>query len=427
MPYTLTHRANHTVEISAHLESAAVDRERDGIVRNIRRKARVPGFRPGKAPTAAIRARFAVEIRDELQEHLTSLLWSEVFDGETNIEPITNPHFRDLSFSEDGGFSFTAELEVRPRYDLPELGGLSLPDISLDVSQAEIDEELAKVQEEQAVWEPAEEDQASDGMLAEVDLRGEVEDSDDEPYTEDGASLVIGGGSVPPEISEALQGARVGDERVATKVLPDDLEDQVKAGKTVTYTISVKGLKRKVLPEIDDDLAKTLGLETLEELRQRVHDVLQQHKRADRRSSWRRFVLDHLEADIDHAELPSSLVQSTLKEQLDRYAYTMAMQGVEFDPEKVDWHEISAKAEPAARQEVLDTLILEQLAETWDTPVPEAEVDAYVASQAARHGVPPAEHKANLAAERKLERVRHAARVAATVDEMIRRAGGEVE
>jgi len=427
MPYTLTHRANHTIEISAHLESAAVDSERDGIVRKFRSKAQVPGFRPGKAPVAAVRARFADEIRDELQEHLTGLLWGEVFDGESEIEPITNPQIRDLSFAEDGAFSFTAELEVRPRYDLPELGELSLPEISLEISEAEIDEELAKVQEEQAVWEPAEDDKAEDGMLAEVDLRGEVEDSDDDPYTEDGASLIIGSDSVPPEISESLQGAKVDDERVATKTLPDDLEDKVKAGKTVTYTISVKGLKRKVLPEIDDDLATTIGLENLEELRQRVHDVLQQQKRGERRNSWRRFVLDHLEADIDQTELPSSLVQSTLKEQLDRYAYTMAMQGVEFDPEKVDWHEISAKAEPAARQEVIDTLILEQLAETWETPVPEAEVDAYVAAEAARHGVPPAEHKANLAAERKLERVRHAARVAATVDEMIRRAGGEVE
>jgi len=427
MPYTLTHRANHTVEISANLEPAAVDLERDGIVRKFRSKAQVPGFRPGKAPVAAVRARFADEIRDELQEHLTGLLWGEVFDGESEIEPITNPQIRDLSFAQDGGFSFTAELEVRPRYDLPELAELSLPEISLEISEAEIDEELVKVQEEQAVWEPAEDDTAEDGILAEVDLRGEVEDSDDEPYAEDGASLIIGSDSVPPEINEALQGAKVGDERVATKVLPEDLEDKDKAGKSVTYTISVKGLKRKVLPEIDDDLATTIGLENLEELRQRVHDVLQQQKRGERRNSWRRFVLDHLETEIDQAELPSSLVQSTLKEQLDRYAYTMAMQGVEFDPEKVDWHEISAKAEPAARQEVLDTLILEQLAETWETPVPEAEVDAYVAAEAARLGVPPAEHKANLAAERKLERVRHAARVAATVDEMIRRAGGEVE
>jgi trigger factor len=427
MPYTLTHRANHTVEISAHLDSAAVDRERDGIVRSFRGKARVPGFRPGKAPVAAVRARFADEIREELQEHLTGLLWREVFEAEREIQPITNPQIRDLSFAEDGGFSFTAELEVRPQYELSEIEDLTLPEISLDVSDAEIDDELTKVQEEQGVWEPSEDAEVADGMLVEVDLKGQLEDSDDEAYNEEGASFIVGSGSAPPEVNEALQGARVGDVRTATKVLPDDLEDEDKAGKTVTYTISVKGLKRKVLPEIDDELAKTIGLEGLDALRQRVKDVLQQQKRGERRNSWRRSVLDHLETDIDQAELPSSLVQSTLREQLDRYAYTMAMQGVDVDPEKIDWNEIAAKAEPAARQEVLDTLILEQLAESWEIPIPEAEVDAYIASEAGRHSVPPAEHKANLAAEGKLERVRHAARIAATVDEMIRRAGGEVE
>jgi trigger factor len=427
MPYTLTHRANHTVEISAHLDSAEVDRKRDDIVRGIRNKASLPGFRPGKAPVAAVRARFADEIRDELQEHLTGLLWREVFDGESEIEPITNPQIRELAFADDGGFSFTAEIEVRPRYELPELGELSLPETSLEVSDAEIDEELAKVQEEQAVWEPAEDNAVVDGTLVEVDLKGELEDSDEEPYNEDGASFIVGSGSAPPEINEALQGARVGDERTATKILPDDIEDKEKAGKTVTYTIAVKGLKKKVLPEIDDELAKTIGLDGLDELRQRVHDVLEQQKRGERRNAWRRFTLDHLQTGIDQAELPSSLVQATLREQLDRYAYTMAMQGVDVDPEKIDWNEIAAKAEPAARLEVLDTLILEQLAESWEISVPEAEVDAYVAQEAARQSVPPAEHKANLAAEGKLERVRHAARIASTVDEMIRRAGEEVE
>ncbi len=427
MPYTLTHRANHTVEISAHLESTDVDRERDGIVRSFRTKARLPGFRPGKAPVAAVKARFADEIREELQEHLTGLLWREVFESESEIEPITNPQIRELAFADDGGFSFTAELEVRPRYELPALDGVSLPEVSLAISDNEIDEEVTKVQEEQAVWEPAEDDEVADGMLVEVDLVGELEDSDDEPYKEEGASFIVGSGSAPPEVNEALQGARVGDARTATKVLPDDLEDEDKAGKTVTYSIEVKGIKKKVLPEIDDELAKTIGLEDLDELRQRVHDVLEQQKRGERRNTWRRSVLDHLEIGIDQAELPSSLVQTTLREQLDRYAYTMAMQGVEVDPEKIDWNEIAAKAEPAARQEVLDTLILEQLAESWEIGVPEAEVDAYVAQEAARQSVPPAEHKANLAAEGKLERVRHAARIAATVDEMIRRAGGEVE
>jgi trigger factor len=427
MPYTLTRRANHTVEISAHLEPEAVTRERNGIIRAFRGKAKVPGFRPGKAPAAAVRARFANEIDEELQEHLTGLLWREVFDGEDEMDPLTNPEISKLEFASDGGFSFKAEFEVRPSYDLPELGELDLPEVSLDVSDAEIDGELLKVQEEQAVWEPADDDQVADGMMVEVDLHGEVEDSEDEPYSEEDARFVVGSDSVPPEVNEALQGARVGDERTAVKVLPDDLEDASRAGKKVAYTIVVKSLKRKSLPEIDDDLATTIGLEDLEELRGRIRDVLGQQKRNERRNAWRRFILDHLAEDIDHAELPSSLVQSTVRDQLDRYAYTLAMQGTNVDPEKIDWQEIAAKAEPAARQEVLDTLLLEQLAESWEVPVPEAEVDAYVATEAARAGIPPAEHKANLAAENKLERIRHAAKVAATVDEMIRRAGGEVE
>jgi FKBP-type peptidyl-prolyl cis-trans isomerase (trigger factor) len=155
--------------------------------------------------------------------------------------------------------------------------------------------------------------------------------------------------------------------------------------------------------------------------------VLENQKRSERRTQWRRFVLDHLEQGLDQGELPPSLVQSTVREQLDRYAYTMAMQGVDVDPEKINWQELAAKAEPAARQEVLDTLILEQMAAEWETPVPENDVDAYIAAEAARLSVPPAEHKANLASDNRLERIRHGARIAATVDEMIRRAGGEEE
>jgi trigger factor len=426
MPYSVTRAANHTVAITANLEPEAVDRERKNILRKIRRSASVPGFRPGKAPEAAVRARYADAIQEELQEHLTGVLWHEIFDGESDMDPLTNPDISDLEFSDDGSFRFTAELEVRPNYEVPEIAELELPEVTLEVADAEIDEELLKVAEEQAVWEPAEDAEAADGMLIEVDLAGEVEDSDDEPYTESDASFVLGSDRVPPEINEALQGATVGDSRQATKTLPDDLEDKAKAGKTVRYTLDVKGLKKKAVPEVDDDLAAAIGLENLEELRGRISGVLEQQKLSARRTAWRRFILDHLEQGIDQGELPPSLVQATLREQLDRYAYTMAMQGVDVDPDKINWQELAAKAEPAARQEVLDTLVLEQLTEKFETAVPEAEVDAYIAAEAARLGVPPGEHKANLASDNRLERVRHGARIAATVDEMIRRAGGEV-
>jgi trigger factor len=427
MPYSLTHSANHTVEVAAHLDAETVDRERQTIIRSIRSKARIPGFRPGKAPEAAVRARFGEEIREELKEHLASVLWREVVEDEKDLRPLTEPKISSLEFADDGGFRLSAQFEVRPNYEIGDLEAVELPVVSVEVSDAEVEEELDRVREEQATWEPADDDAAEDGMLVEAELHGTVEGFDDDPYHEDDARFVIGSEAVPPEINEALQGARVGEEKNAEKTLPEDLEDADRAGKTVRYTIAVKTLKRKVLPEVDDDLATSIGLDSLDQLRERIAEVLESRKVADRRSRWRRAVLDHLEQGIDQGELPPTLVQSTLREQLDRYAYTVAMQGGGVDPDTINWQEIAAKAEPAARQEVLDTLILEQLAGSWDVEVPEAEVDAYLAAEAARRHIPLAEHKANVAAENRLESIRHAARIAATVDEMIRRAGGEVE
>jgi trigger factor len=263
--------------------------------------------------------------------------------------------------------------------------------------------------------------------MVEADLQGEMEGSDEEPYSEQGAQFVIGHESVPSQINEALQGAKVGDRRVAEKTFPDDDENESRAGKTVTYAIEVKGLKRKAVPPVDDELATTLGMESLDELTNRVSEVLSRNKEMERREQWRRHILDHLEDGIDVNELPSSLVQGAVREDLSRFSYQMAMQGI--DPEKgeVDWQELGAKMEPGARRRVLDMLVLEQLSESWDIPVPEAEVDSYIAAEAVRLNIPPAEHKANLAKEDKLDGMRHSARISATINEMIRRAGGEVE
>ena len=110
-------------------------------------------------PAAAVRVRYANEIDEELREHLTGLLWREVFDGEDAMDPLTNPEVSEIEFASDGGFGFKAKFEVRPSYDLPDLDKLDLPEVSLNVSDPEIDGELLKVQEEQAVWEPADDDE----------------------------------------------------------------------------------------------------------------------------------------------------------------------------------------------------------------------------------------------------------------------------
>jgi trigger factor len=427
MSHQLAKRANHTVEVTAELDDEAVTRERQAILQSYRRRAKVPGFRPGKAPLAAVRARFGTDIETELEEHLAGLLIREVFEQEEDLEPLTRPNLNEAAFDDDGSFRITAEFEVRPRYELPELDGVELPEVSLQVAEAEIDQELEKVADENATWEPADDETAADGILVEADLNGEMEESDQDPYHEQGARFVLGSESVPKQINEALQGAHVGDQRVAEHRFPDDDGNQERAGKTVRYTIDVNALKRKAVPPVDDDLAKTIGLESLEELRKRINEALERNKRAMRKDSWQRFLLDHLERGIDVNELPSSLVQSAVREDLNRFAFSMAMQGMAPDSDQVDWQEMAAKFEPGARKRALDMLVIEQLAEQWEVAVPESEVDAFLSVEAQRLGIPPAEHKANLAKEDRLEGLRHSARSTATIDELIRRGGGEVD
>jgi len=427
MTYKLTEQANHKVEVAGSLTTEIVDRERQSIVRSIRTRAKLPGFRDGKAPESMIRARFAEDIDAELKEQLSQLVWQEVMEAEEQLQPLTAPQVREVSFPDDGSFSFTAELEVRPKYELPDLEAAELPEISLEVADAEIDTELDRLADQQAVWQPVEDEVAADGMLVEADLLGQMDDSDEEPYEENDAQFVVGSDAVPPEVSEALQGSKVGDEKIAAKIFPEDDEKTERAGKTVNYTIKVKGLKRKELPEIDDELAKGVGLENLDELRTRVREAIGRKKTADRREEWRRVLLEYLQEKVEINELPSSLVQNAVTESINRYAYQMAMQGMGPADGDFKWEELAAKAEPSARQHVADNLILEQLAMEWETKVPESEVDAYIAAEASQQDVPPAEHKANLIAEEKLESIRHAARLTSVVDEMIRRAGGEEE
>ncbi len=427
MAYQAIRRPDHTVEISATLTPEEVGSERREILAALQRRAVVPGFRRGRAPLHLVQARFKQELVDELQEHLSERVWHEVVEGEDGFEPISPLRVREAELADDGSFTLQGEVDVRPRFELPEPDGLSLPEVDVEVRDEEIAEELEKLRGEQAAWEPAEDAEAADGMLAEVDLAGEFVEGEGEPFSSENVRVELGDEGIFPEINESLQGARPGDERTATKRFPDDFQDPERAGRTVSYTITVKALKRKVLPELDDELAKGLGLETLDELRERIREVRARQKKVERRNTWRRSVLDQLEEKLDPGALPASLVRSAMRDEMESYAFQLAMRGVDPKSDEVDWQQVGSQMEPVARRKVLDTLVLSQLAERWEIAPPEHEVDAWISAEAARQGLPQAEHKANLAKQGKLEELRHSAQMAAVVDELIRRAGGEVE
>lgn len=433
MPHEITKNPDFTVEINASLGPEEVSEEREHIVRSLRGQARIPGFRPGKAPLSAIRARYAEEIKGDLTEHLASRLWRQVLEEEDGFEPLTPPEFEALDFDDNGGFSLRARLEVRPQWDLPSLEGVTVPEFPTEVEDTEVETELERICDEQATWEPTDDGAtAADGMMVEADVSITIEGAEEDPKVEENAQIVVGAEGVPPEISEALQGASAGQTKVVDGTIskdPDDdaeLEDPPEQ-KNIKYSLDVKSIKVKAVPEADDELAKNLGLEDLAELKERIQAALKNQKMSARRDGQRRHILDHLEVGMEVENLPPTLVNEAVNEDLQRFAYQMAMQGQAPDMNEADWHTMRARIEPAARKRVLDSLILEQLAQEWEVAVPEQDVDDYIAAEAQRQNIPSAEHKANLAAENKIEQIRHAARMAETVTELLRRSGVEEE
>ncbi|HHQ47477.1 MAG TPA: trigger factor, partial [Acidobacteria bacterium] len=385
----------------------------------------IPGFRPGKAPLAVVRSHFGHEVEQELREELSEQVFHEIVEQEEGLVPLTPLSIRNMEIEEDGSFHLEGELEVRPVFELKEPEELELPHIEVAVSEADIDEELDKVRAEQAAWEPADDDSvAEDGMLIELDIEGEVTEGEGEPFHEEGVRFVLGEEGVFPEIQEALRGVRAGEERTVEKAFEAQGDEPARK---VRYRLKVHGLKRRLLPDLDDGFAQGMGFEDVEALRARVREVIERTRHKERRSQWRRALLDQLEEDLDVNQLPGSLVRNGLREDLERYAYMAAMQGRNLEEEDVNWPELSAKMEPEVRQRVLDSLVLEQLADQWGIEVPEDDVREYIEADAMKKGVPPAEHLANLAKEGQLDGLRNAARISATVDELIRRTGGEVE
>ena len=423
MSYQLTERLQHKVEIAAQLEAEVVERERMAILRSFGSKVRIPGFRPGKAPLAMLKSRFSEEIRGELMEKLASMALQEVLQGEENLRPIGSPQVTRIDIGADGSFQLGAELEVRPWIELRPVEELTLPEISAEVSEAEVEGEVEKLRKEQATWDPADEGPAADGMRVDCIFHGESVDDGEVIVHEENAGFIIGHPELYPELNEAMQGAKTGDTCSATKRFDENDPDEQRAGKTIRFDVTITSLKREELPDADDELAAEVGLESFEQLQERITQVLQHHKLDQRRRSWRDALLGQLAEGFDVNTLPESLVEASVNQELAKLEQLLRSQGG--GDGSFDRQRIAPELEPKARQNVVETLILDQLAKEWEISV-EEDLQEFVRMQAEQAGIPVAEHLANLKKSHQLEDLRYSMRLSATEAELIRRAGGEV-
>ena len=356
-------------------------------VRQYAKRARLPGFRQGKAPEAVVRRRFSNEIRQWVIEEVIREGWEEAKTAES-LKPISDPSIRNLKFEEGQPVEFELLVEVRPELTLGRLGGFSLTRTVPPVTEAMVTEQLGRLREQRATWLPVEGAKPAPGEMVRVDVapieEGEVKEA--QPYT-----MVLGDGQALPALEEKIMTLLPG-ETIDTEVrFPDDHPDESRRGASRSVRLTLHEVKRQELPALDDALAREVGdFETLEALKDAVRADLAAAAAREADASVREQLVQQL-IEANRIEAPASMVDRMLHSLLHAY---------EVGHDKAE--QFNAEFRPVAAAQVRRELLLSAVAEQRELKATEAEVDARIARIAEQRKATPAQIYSSLEQAKRL-------------------------
>jgi trigger factor len=408
-------RKNVRVEIPSDVVDAEIER----VARGYSRTVRVPGFRPGKTPPRVIKQRFKEQILHDVAHDLIPRAVDDAL-RERGVEPVDTPDVRDVTIDAGQPLTFTASFDTVPSFDPGEFGSLALRRASTRVDEAAVDEALERLRQRSARFEPVEGRGLDHGDTALVDL--ERREAADAPETHKGVSVEVGAPVNPPGFDEQLLGLEAGGTKTFAITFPSDYAAADLAGKTVTYTVTVHGIKRKILPALDDELAKDLGeFDSLAALRARVRADLEHEARHAAEREIRTTMMKQLAARVPF-EVPSALVEREIDRRLEDFAHRLTEQGVDPRTAGIDWDAFRESQRDVAREAVAGALVLDEVARREHLEITGEEAEREVGRYAERTGRAAAAVRARLEKEGGMARVYAGLRREKAIDFVMARA-----
>jgi len=343
---------------------AEVVKKRAGaITAEFQRRVRLPGFRPGKAPLSLIQQRYRDDIRSELLRDLVPE-YVEAQAREQQWGVVGTPSISDIEYTEDSPLKFKATLDILPEFELRDFRDLEVAAEDTTVTEEEVSNTLRELQEEGATYLNLDEARPlEDGDYASIAV-AEAPAKADAPGGKTRESLCeIGGVRTLKEFSESLRGASLGEERTITVTYPEASRDPQIAGKTVTYNVKVLGLKKKQLPELDDDFARELGdYESIEAVRGRIREDLEKAKQHEADQKARAEVRQKL-AELHDFTVPEVLLEREVDNRLKTLKHEIEHKNLNPQSLEIDWARLRAGQRPGAEIEIKSALILKKIAE----------------------------------------------------------------
>jgi trigger factor len=371
-----------TRELVIDVPAEEVSRAWATVAANYRKYAKIPGFRAGKVPESVIRRRFGAEIRKEV---IDSLLPERFNKGvaELGIRPVGQPQVTELTVDEGAPLHVKAVFEYLPSFAIDGYKDVTVAKPSVEVTEEEFKHEIEHLRDSRATIEPVEEDRALvDGDWAQISYKGEIQKSDaggaaeEQPVAGEDTLVEIGGKDTVDAFNNALRGAKPGQELKVEVIYPADYAEAKLAGKTVAYEVTVKGIKKRILPELNDEFAKEIGhYENYADLEKSVREYMENRKRRSVESETRDRLFAALSEKFTFA-VPESLVQDQIDTRLERGLRALAAQGMSSDQmRKLDFARLRAAQRDSAVAEVKANVLLDRIAGEENITVSEEEMD----------------------------------------------------
>jgi trigger factor len=414
-------------EIELEIPAENVQKAEDKVARDIARVARVPGFRPGKAPVTLIRRRFADDIRGEVMQSLVPEYLEKALD-EKKLVPVTRPEVDNVEFKEGEPLKFRATFEVLPEFELGDYKNLEVQIEAVEAGDAQVDKALDEIRERMATFVPIEGRAAKEGEYALIKLIG-TPVGGGEPVQADSILCHIGGEETLEAFTENLRGATPGETKRFRSEYPKDYPDPKLAGKAYDYTVDVQGLKEKKLPELNDELAKDVAAQSpqfsaitnLTELRQKIRADLEAAKDQQQAAQAREKILEFLVQRHDFP-VPEALVESQMDTRLERVVRSLVAQGVDPRAVNVDWVSLRKRQSDRALSDVKAELLLDRIATAENIDATDEEVEKEIATLAERGGESATAIRARLTKQGALARIKSKLRSDKTIEWLYRNA-----
>jgi trigger factor len=369
-----------TREVEIEISAEEVARNFRTVTKRYQKNARIPGFRSGKVPESLIRSRFAEQIRQEVMEAVLPEHFRTAI-ADRQLKPISQPQVTGIDMEEGKPLHFKAAFEVLPEFSVDGYQDVKVERPSAELTDAEVDAEFARIRDSRSTMEPVTEERAlADGDFAQISFTGNVQPaeagSEDQPISGQDVMVLVGGPNTLESFNAALRGATAGQELKFEVSYPDDFGERKLAGKRVAYDMEVKGIKKKIEPELNDEFAKELGpYESLADFTRQLREHLAADKQRKVQSETSNRLLDALVQRFEFP-VPESLVQYQIDARLDRGLRALASQGMRTeDMRNLDFDRLRAAQRTSATLEVKGSILLDRIADIENIHVPEEDVE----------------------------------------------------